>query len=150
MAETLAIAGAIASVVGAGTSVLGGLAQNNAAQAERQQYEEERRNAQVAAAQAEEERRKDLARTLATQEAVRAGRGIDLFSATGTTIRDSTIADAEADIDNIRLNRDRAGARYGLAASAAGARGTAAIVGGVGNAAGSLLSGAQAYRTLTR
>ena len=150
MGETLAIASAIASVVSAGAGLAGGLQGRAAANVERQQIEEQAKLGALQAKQAEEERRNELARTLATQDAIRAGRGVDLFSATGATIRSQTMADAEADIENIRINQGSAAARYGLAGQAASARGTGALVGGIGAAAGGLLSGARALQPLVK
>lgn len=146
----LAVLSAVASVASAGASLVGGIQGRAAANVERRQIEEQARLGALQANQAEEERRRDLARTLATQDAIRAGRGVDLLSATGATIRDQTMADAEADIDNIRINQGSAAARYQLAGSAASARGTAAFVAGIGGAAGGLLSGARALSDLNR
>jgi hypothetical protein len=150
MGETLAIMSALASVASAGAGLVGGLQGRAAANVERQQIEESARLASLQAKQAEEERRKELTRTLATQDAIRGGRGVDLFSPTGNTIRDQTFADAEADIENIRINQGSAAARYGLAGQAASARGTGALVGGIGAAAGGLLSGARALQPLVK
>lgn len=147
MLTVLSIAGSIAS---AGAGLLGGMQGRAAANIERQQYEEQARLASLQAKQAEEERRKDLTRTLATQDALRAGRGVDLFSPTGNTIRDQTLADAESDIANIRINQGSAGARYQLAGQGATARASAALIGGIGTAAGGLLSGARSAASLVK
>jgi hypothetical protein len=146
----LAVFSALASVASAGASIIGGIQGSAAADAERKQYEEQARLSGLQSKQQEEERRKELTRTLATQDAIRAGRGVDLFSQTGMTIRDQTFADAEDDIENIRLNAGSAAARYQLAGQAASARGTAALIGGIGQAAGGLLSGARALSDLNR
>jgi hypothetical protein len=146
----IAVFSALASVASAGASLMGGIQGRAAAAVERRQVEEQARLGALQAKQAEDERRKDLTRTLATQDAIRGARGVDLFSPTGTTIRDQTLADAEADIENIRLNQGSAAARYQLAGQAASMRGTAALVGGIGGAAGGLLSGARALSDLNR
>jgi hypothetical protein len=146
--ETLAIAAVAASVFSAGTSVAGGFAARSAAKGEARQYEAEARFAATAAAQEETERRRALGATLATQDAIRAGRGVDLFSPTGAIIRDETVAAADRDIDNIRLNGMRSADRYKLAASGAEARGTQAFYAGIAHGFGSLFQGARAGSSL--
>jgi hypothetical protein len=148
MGETLAIAAVAASVLSAGTSVAGGFAARGAGKSEARQYEAEARFAATAAAQEETERRRVLGATLATQDAIRAGRGVDLFSPTGAAIRDETVATAQRDIDNIRLNGMRTTDRYNLAARNAEARGTQAFYGGLAGGFGSLLGGARAGSSL--
>jgi hypothetical protein len=148
MGETLAIAAVAASVLSAGTSVAGGFAARGAAKNEARQYEAEARFAATAAAQEEAERRRALGATLATQDAIRAGRGVDLFSPTGEVIRAETLAAGQRDIDNIQLNGMRTQDRFKLAAAGAEARGTQAFYSGLAGGFGSLLQGARGGSSL--
>lgn len=148
MGETLAIISVGASVLSAGTQVLGGFAARDAGKTEARQYEAEARFAATAANQEEAERRRQLGATLATQDAIRAGRGVDLFSPTGAIIRSETVAAGERDISNIRLNALRTGDRYRIGAANAEARGTQAFYGGIAGGFGSLLGGARAGSSL--
>lgn len=134
----LALAG-----VSAAASISGAQATKRAAAIEAQQYREEAENARVAAEQEEAQRRKELARILATQEAIRAGRGVELFSGTGLAIRESAIRDAETDINTTRLNALNRIRRFNLGAAVSEARGQSALLGGIGAAVGTLSKAAE-------
>ena len=131
------------SGVQAAASISGAQASKRAAEIEAQQYREEAENARVAAEQEEAQRRKELVRTLAAQEAIRAGRGVELFSGTGLAIRDSTIHEAETDINTARLNALNRIRRFNLGASVSEAKGQSALLGGIGAAAGTLSRAAE-------
>lgn len=126
------------AVISAASSIAQGFAGASEADLERQQYDEERQNAELAARQDENARRQELERVLSTQEAIRAGRGVELFSATGLNIRANTIKTAEEDIATSRYNFARQARRFGLGSDAASARGTGSVLGGFGQAAGSV------------
>jgi hypothetical protein len=117
-------------------------AQQEAADLEKQQYEDEKENARVAALQEEAERRKDLADVLSTQDAIRAGRGTELYSPTSMNLRSEAKLEAERDVDMIKLNSLNRQRRFGLGASIASSRGDAAQAAGIANAAGSIGSAA--------
>lgn len=127
-----------AAVVSAGASIAAGVQQARAAEIEARQYEDERRNAATAAEQDEAERRRELARTLAAQEAMRAGRGTELFSQNALNIRQQTIAAAEDDINTSRLNFLSRQRRYALGAQGARSSATGALIGGFADATGTL------------
>lgn len=159
MAETAVIAAvAVSSLAAAGTAVYSGYQQANAAvdaaEAQAAQYAEEREAARVAAMQAEAAKRRDMAAVLSSSDALRAGRGLDLGSGTGEAIRRESIEAGEADITTIRANDTRTGRRLGLAADSglrrASNQADAAVVGGYGQAAGSLASGARSIYGMSR
>lgn len=116
-------------------SVAQGIQANKAYQAEAAQYEEQAETARVAAIQDEAARRRELAKILATQQAVRAGSGQDVFSGTGAALRKSTIAAAERDILTAQVNYLSRQRSFGLGADQARASGTGALIGGFANAA---------------
>lgn len=137
MGEMLSLA-AVASIASAGANVLGGLQAQAGARLQRQQYEEEARAARLAAQQEEAAKRRELNAVLSAQDALRAGRGLDLMSDTGRAIRRETIERAEDDILTVRLNADRAARRYGFAGAQATSQGRQAMIGGLANAGGTL------------
>lgn len=128
------------ALASAATTVVGGVMESKAAKAEAAQHDEERRTAQVAAQEEEVQRRRMLEEALGNQNALRAARGQDMLSGTGAMLRSRELGDANADLRTIRINSGTQDRRLSLAASAARTRGTAAIVGSVGQAAGSLTS----------
>jgi len=130
---------AVAAVVSAGAGIAGGIAQNNARKAEAAQYEEQRENARVAALQDEVQRREQLQRVLGTQQAIRAGRGMDLYSGSAKALTKETRRQAERDILTAQVNYLSQQRKFGLGASSARAAGTGALVSGFGKAAGSVL-----------
>lgn len=150
MAETLAIAAVAASVVSAGAAVAGGMQQAKAAKLEEKQYQDQADIARVQGEQQEAARRQQLADTLATQSAIRAGRGVELDSGTGTALRDASTVAAARDIDTIKANSLNQQRSFGLNAAAADARATGAMIAGIGGGASGLLSGANAYSTLSK
>lgn len=112
------------------SGVMQGAAARDAAQFERQQYEDRRQTALIAADQEEAQRRRELQQTLAAQDAIRSARGLDLYSGTGQAIREDTIAQGERDIATARLNRMSEARQYGLAADQAGSKAGSALFGG--------------------
>lgn len=146
MGETVAAIGPYLAIASAGASVgsaiMQGQAASRAANLQAQQYQEEADIARAAAVQDEANRRRALAATLATQEAIRAGRGVELYGGTGDAIRDTTTADFEADILTSRANILRKGSRYDLAASEANLYGSSARTASYFKAGAGLLSAA--------
>jgi hypothetical protein len=106
--------------------------------------EEERKNAATQAVVDEAQRRRELSSVLATQRAIRAGRGLDLYSETFTNIQDQTRADASDDIDAIQLNALNRQRRFGLGIDQANAQGSSAMAGGIGGAFAGLGRAAEA------
>jgi hypothetical protein len=125
-------------VVGIATSLMAGAAGSQAAAMQAAQLDEERKNAATQAVVAEQERRRELSSVLATQQAVRAGRGLDLYSETFVNIQDQTRNDAADDIDAIELNALNRQRRLGLGIQQAEAQGRGAMWGGVGGALGGI------------
>lgn len=125
-------------VVGIATSLMAGAAGSQAAGMQAAQLEEERKNAATQAVVDEQQRRRELSSVLATQQAVRAGRGLDLYSETFVNIQDQTRNDAADDIDTIQLNALNRQRRLGLGIQQAEAQGRSALWGGIGGAAGGL------------
>lgn len=125
-----------AAMVGQG--LMQAKAAKSAAAFERAQYEEERQTALLQSKQEENARRRELRSILATQDAIRGGRGTELFSATGKTIKRASTEAAERDIGAIRLNGLSKARRYGLAGQQASAQGKysamSSIMGGIGGA----------------
>ena len=142
MGEMIAIASAISSVVGAVGSVVQGQAAQRAAESEAAQYRDDAETARVNAVIEETDRRKELQRVLATGEAVRAGRGLDLNTGSSDALRSASEADASRDINVIRANAFGRQNRNLLAADAASSRGSAAATSGYLRAGTQLLSAA--------
>ena len=131
--------GDVVSGVGALSSLAGGVQGAQAADFSRMQFEEEAANARTAAAQDETQRLRRLRSTLATQNALRAGRGVELFGGgTGEAIRQDTIGQTQEDIETSRLNYLSKARRFDLAAGQESIRGRSAILGGIGGAATAL------------
>ena len=106
------------------------------AEFEAMQFREEQENARVAAIQDEAQRRRQLLRTLSSINALRAGRGVEMFEGgTGEAIRKQVVLETEEDITTSKLNAMNRSRRFGLAAGQAEARGTAELLGGFGTAA---------------
>ena len=160
MGETAIIATAIAvsAAASAGTAIYTGQQQAAAskanAQAQAAQYAEEQRAARLAAEQEEAAKRRTLDAVLSSQDAIRAGRGLDLGSPTGDAIRRDSIEQAEWDITTIRANANSRERRLGLASDSALTRGRndarTALVQGYGSAVGSLAGGARSIAALSR
>jgi hypothetical protein len=129
---------AIATIVSAAASVAGGVQGMRAGNMQKQQYAEEAANTRVQAAEAEVERTRELRSVLATQDAVRAGRGLEFDSGTARALRDDTNYVFERDIDSIRYNAENKTRRLGLAGSQAQAQGTGALLSGFAQAGGAL------------
>lgn len=143
-----------ASLAAGATSVFTGLAgaaqQRKATAAAERQYAIEAATAREAAAQEEASRRDELRRVLATQQAIRAGRGLDIGDPTGRAFALEAEEDAELDISNIRSNATRQQAALSAQAADSAARSRAAIYSGWGSATTGLLSSASALERLTR
>ena len=130
------ILGNVFSGIGAVSALGGGIQGQAGAEFEAAQFREEQENARVAAAQDEAQRRRHLARTLSSINAIRAGRGVELFGGgTGDAIREQVTTEAEEDITTSRINLLNRSRRFGLSAQQAEARGTGELLGGVGTAA---------------
>lgn len=97
----LLAAGTAASVAG---SMMAGREQSRAAAFEEQQYKAQAQQYRTAAAQDEAKRRTELAASLDTIMALRAGRGVGQASPTGTTILEDITAGAESDIQTSKAN----------------------------------------------
>jgi hypothetical protein len=150
--ETIAVATpfiAMASgVAQAGVGVMQGIQSSNAASVERTQYEEEAAMYRLAGEQEELQKRKKLESVLAMNEAIRAGHGLSLDTGTSRALRDSNIAEAEADIATGRLNTAARVSRSTYGALGAGMRERAGIFSGIGAAVsglGSAATGALKY-----
>jgi len=118
MGEWVAIASAVSSVMSAVSTVAQGAAAGRAADAqarensyraraledEATQYRSEAETARVNAVIEETDRRRELARVLATQEAVRAGRGLELDSGSADALRTTSEGEAQRDIGVIQAN----------------------------------------------
>src|SRR3990167_10587573 len=129
-------AGDVLSGIGALSSVAGGRQGQVGADFEAMQFREEQENARVAAIQDEAQRRRQLMRTLSSINALRAGRGVEMFEGgTGDAIRKQVVLETEEDIATSKLNAMNRSRRFGLAAGQAEARGTAELLGGFGTAA---------------
>jgi|GEM_PF-3386860 len=134
-----ATATAIAAVASASASIYGGVQANKAAKLEAAQYEDARETARVAALQDEVQKREQLQRVLGTRQAIRAGRGLDLYSGSAKAGTKEVIRQAERDILTAQVNYLSQQRKFGLGASGARAAGTGALVSGFGKAAGSVL-----------
>jgi hypothetical protein len=149
--EAAVAAVAVSAIAGAGTAYVSGQQAQAGARAEAAQFAEEREAARVAAVQEIAAKRRDLNRTLSAIDNLRAGRGLDLMSATGDAIRRESIEAAEADIDTIAANTNRRQRRLGMSAGAALDRGDAAVMAGYGQAVGSLAGGVSGgYSVMSR
>lgn len=147
MAETAVLAAvAVSAVAAAGTAVYSGHQQAAAAQqsasAQAAQLAEEQRSARLAAEQETAAKRRQLGMVLSAQDALRAGRGLDLTSTTGEAIRRDSLEQAEGDIATVAANANNRTRRLGLASDSALTRGrnqaNTALVQGYGQAVGSL------------
>ncbi|MCM0018904.1 MAG: hypothetical protein NBV67_02825 [Tagaea sp.] len=138
MGETVAAIAPFVGVAAGVTSIVTGLSSaasaQEAAELQAQQLAEEREAARVQAVLDETEHRKELANVLASQRAVRAGRGVELFSETFRNIQDRTTEDAEADISVGRLNSLRRQRRLGLGMDQAQTQGRMGAMQGYGSA----------------
>ncbi len=118
MGEWVAIASAVSSVVSAVSTVAQGAAAGRASEAqareneyqarslesEAAQYRSEAETARVNAVIEETDRRRELSRVLATQEAVRAGRGLAFDTGSSDALRSSSEGEAQRDIGVIQAN----------------------------------------------
>lgn len=138
LAVALPYLSAAAAAVQIGTSLMGGKQGSDAAKLQAQQLEDERRNAATQAKIDEAERRKELESVLATNQAVRAGRGIELYSDTFRNMQGVTVRDAEDDISMIQLNSLNRQRRLGLGIEQANLQASGAMLSGIGGAAGGL------------
>lgn len=133
-----ATAGNALSALGVVSSLASGVQGYQGAEFLQDQYEEESANAKTTAAQDELQRRRQLNSVLASQRAIFASRGVELFGGSQQAIQAQTKKEAEEDIETSRTNYLSRSRRYGLAANQAQAQGTGALLGGVGGAAKSL------------
>lgn len=150
--ETIAVIAPLvaagAGVAQAGLGIVQGIQSSSAAKVERQQYEEEAATYRLAGEQEELQKRRKLESVLAMNEAIRAGRGLSLDTGTSRALRDSNIAEAEADIATGRLNTAGRVSRSTYGALGAGMRERAGLFSGFGAAVsglGSAATGALKY-----
>lgn len=141
--EVVAIASVAASLIGGGVQFMGAMQARRGAAIERQQYEEQKKATELAMLQDEALRQQQLNETLATQEAIRAGRGLELHSPGFKAIQERSIRATEADIVTSRLNYLSAARRSELGMQGADVRAENALYGGIG---GLLAAGASAGR----
>lgn len=130
-----------ASAVGIYTGIAGASQQRRLVEAQQRQYEAEAAAAKAAAVQEEAQRRDELRRVLATQAAIRAGRGLDIADATGRAFAAESEEEAELDISNIRSNASRTLTSLTAQSRGAAARGRAAVFDAWGNVGRGVLSG---------
>jgi hypothetical protein len=122
---TIAAVGMIASgVATAGAAAYSGVQSARTAQVARRQYEEERNLAALQGLQDENTRRAGLQRALATNQALRAGRGLQYMTPGSEALEDYNVAEAEKDIGAAKLNTLRRVRRYDLAIEGESARET--------------------------
>ena len=142
--ETIGIIGTVmgiaSGVASAGLGVVQGIQSSRAAKLEVAQHEDEARSARLAADQEEVARLKQLRSVLASNEALRGGRGLAMGTGTDIALRDSNISEAEDDIATGRMNRLAQARRSDYAAWGAGQRGgllsgAGAVVSGLGTVA---------------
>ena len=101
--ETVLAAGALGmSMVG---TVARGVAQKNQADAQAQELRLQAEREEIAADQDEANRRREMNETLATIDAIRAGRGLSTASPTGVAIARTTTRDSLRDIRTARFSR---------------------------------------------
>ena len=128
--------GNVLSGFGALSALSGGARGQAAAEFEAAQFREEQENARVAAMQEEVQRRRQLQRTLSSINAIRAGRGVEMFDGgSGEAIRRQVISEGEEDINTMKINYLNRARRFGLAAEESTLKGQSAMLGGVGTAA---------------
>jgi hypothetical protein len=127
-------------VLGAGSSIAGGFAENSAKQAEASQYDRNAKLAKLGADQEEVVRREDLLATISSINAIRTSRGLDVASPTGEAITQHDTMLAERGIGTERLNALNQAQAYGTQAAISRSQGTSAILGGFMKAGTSILS----------
>lgn len=137
MAESIGTAApmiqAVAGAVEAGSAIGGIFQARSAAEIEVAQLEEEREAAALRGVQEENIRLKRLRSVLATQEAIRAGRGLSL-SATSENLRRFSIDEAEKDVRTIRLDTERRVSRAEFDIANAKRRQRGSLLKGIGGA----------------
>jgi hypothetical protein len=146
MATLATVAMVAGTAVSAGATIYQGIAADKAGELEAQQYRENAAAAELASEQDALARRKDLARTIAAQQALRAGSGVDLRSPTSLAIEEASRQETEADILASRYNFAAEAERNRLAARQAKRSGRASLYGGFIGGTGQLLSGASAFK----
>lgn len=130
MATALPFIAIASTVASAGLGIVGAVRQSRAASYEREQLETEAKAIELAAQQDENARRENLRRVLASQEAIRAGAGLQLETGTSRAIANRSVDATEDDIITSRFNFMRRAQRTRAAAFGAGQRGTNALFAG--------------------
>lgn len=119
-----------ATVLSAGGSIVGGMAQNSQSRAEAAQYDANAKASLTAADQSESLRRQDLLSTLSSIDATRASRGLEVASPTGMAIRNNTTARADQAIGTENLNYRTQSQSYKTQAGISRSQGQSALIGG--------------------
>lgn len=148
----------------AGSQVMQGVEQSNAAKFEQQQLlgqqkdlQAQAQNTRIAADQAEAQRRYELTSNLEHIQSIRAGRGVGEASPTGMAILDSLTGITERNIDTERFNylskadtTDRAANNAGLSAAMAGRKAQTSLLAGFLGAAGTVGGAGFKYGSYSR
>lgn len=130
MATALPFVAIASTVVSAGLGVAGAVRQSRAASFEREQLEQEAKAIELAAQQDENARRENLRRVIASQQAIRAGAGLQFDTGTSRAIANRSVDATEDDIITSRFNFMRRAQRTRFAAFGAEQRGRNALFAG--------------------
>jgi hypothetical protein len=126
----ITIALAVAAAAAAAGTAYSAVAANDAAQAQAAQQKDQALSERAAAAQQEAAQRRKLQQVIASQDALRAGRGVSLTSGTALSIYDDTLDQGKKDIAAARLNNLSQVQRYRYAANQSQQEGRDALIGG--------------------
>lgn len=126
----------VSTAISAGSAIFGGIAGARGAAIQDQQYQEQADIAKTQALEQETQREQVLMATVGTQQAIRAGRGVDLYSPTGRNITQVSQAAEQRDVQAITANEQDALAAAQLGEQASANEATGAIISGVGDAVG--------------
>jgi len=159
-ATAAAAAGTVSAVGGAQAAQRAGRLQMEQAQIQAQAYADQREQVAQQAQREETDRLTQLRRTLGAIDALRAGRGLAGDSMGAGVIADRSIAEAERDLDTLKLNSERESRAIGLAGdrallsgevaqTEAGSRALAGYAQAVESGARTLNLGHKTYRYLS-
>lgn len=146
---TAALVFAAGTAASAGSQIMQGQAQSDAARFEQQQLQSQQKQYETAAAQDETQRRNDLTSRLETISAIRAGRGVGSASPTGMAIFDNLIDRSETDINTSRTNILTKADNAGMEAGMAGNKASTSLLAGYLGAASTVGSAAFKYNAAT-
>jgi hypothetical protein len=136
------IAAAVAAAAATAGAAYSAVSANDAAQAQAAQQKDQALSERAAAAQQEAAQRRKLQQVIASQDALRAGRGVSLTSGTALSIYDDTLDQGKKDIAAARLNNLSQVERYRYAANQSQQQGRDAQIGGGLKATSSAAGGA--------